>query len=224
MLLRGRESNVIAAFLILAHSRPKQVARLVKSLPAASPIVVHFDARADPIDWAMLTSLLSNRPNIWFARRRSCFWGTFSLVEATIEMMRTLAAKNINYDRVTLLSGADYPLLGEDQLKTRLAQAPAAEHLESFALERPNRWDANTDPFRTEDLYGRFHIGFRSRSIHCFAELRAPWGCLYMAEHNGGLSPGHVHNTFISLSMIILGLFHSFATVAHPTRSFFRRS
>jgi len=182
MLLRsnyapsGGESNVIAAFLILAHSRPRQVARLVKSLPAASPVVIHFDARADPIDWAMLTSLLSNRPNIWFARRRSCFWGTFSLVEATIAMIKTLTARNINYDRVTLLSGADYPLLGEEQLKTRLDQAPAAEHLESFALECPNRWDANTDPFRTEDLYGRFHIGFRSRSVALFRRAPRPMG------------------------------------------------
>jgi len=167
---------VIVAFLILAHTRPTQVARLVKSLPATSPVVVHFDARADPVDWNVLTCLLSNRPNTWFSRRRACFWGTFSLVKATIEMMKTLAATKTYYDRVTLLSGTDYPILGEDHLLNKLAEAPAAEHLECFALEQPNRWDANTVPFRTEDLYGIFHVNYRSRFVALYRRVPRPIG------------------------------------------------
>jgi hypothetical protein len=167
---------VIAAFLILAHNHPKQVARLVDSLPGDSPIVIHFDARADSVDWSMLTGLLGSRPATWFARRCACFWGTFSLVKATIAMIRTLSSTDVHYDRVTLLSGADYPLVSARELKVRLADAPTAEHLECFDLERPNRWDANAAPFRTEDLYSFFHVGFRSRLYPLFRRKPRPVG------------------------------------------------
>jgi len=167
---------VIAAFLILAHNRPRQVARLVNSLPVDSPIVVHFDARADPADWMTLTSLLRMRPITWFAPRCPCFWGTFSLVKATIAMIRTLSASGVQYDRVTLLSGADYPLISPSELKARLAEDSVAEHLECFDLELPNRWDANGAPFRTDDLYGFFHIGFRSRLYPLFRRTPRPIG------------------------------------------------
>jgi hypothetical protein len=91
-------------------------------------------------------------------------------------MINMLVATGIHYDRVSLNSGADYPILGEHDLKAWLARAPSAEHIECFEVERSNRWDANEFPFRTEDLYGHFYIHIRSRSFRLFRRVPRPAG------------------------------------------------
>jgi len=95
------------AYLVLAHENPKHLARLVGSLSSeSSAIFVHID-RKSPAD--AFTGIRGE--HVHFARRRvAVHWGDFSIVEATLELMRTALAYEPRLERFVLISGADYPL------------------------------------------------------------------------------------------------------------------
>lgn len=118
------------AYLILAHDRPAHLQRLVQRLAAPDvAFYVHVDAKAD------IAAFASLRPAVTFCERRvNCAWGDISLVEATLELMRTAAAAAPGFDRFVLLSGACYPLHTPAYIETFLANHHDTEFIEVFGL------------------------------------------------------------------------------------------
>jgi hypothetical protein len=111
------------AYLLLAHRQPRQLARLLDALvgpPAAHDgarrdhVFVHVDARRDAASFhdafATLPRTDDTRRVHWLADRVPVRWGGFSVVEATLALLRTAAAHGALFDRYVLLSGADYPI------------------------------------------------------------------------------------------------------------------
>ena len=92
------------AFLILAHSNPQFVARLVNSLVAPNHyFFIHIDKKSKE-DFSCLKQI----PNCTFLKKRvSCNWGGFSLVEATLNLLKEAKAAD-NFSYFHLLSGTDY--------------------------------------------------------------------------------------------------------------------
>lgn len=95
------------AHLILAHNRPKQVERLVNRLiHPGNDIYIHLDKKTDiaPFEY------LENIPNVFFINSRvSVYWGSYSIVEATINSFKEILNTCIDYKFINLLSGQDYP-------------------------------------------------------------------------------------------------------------------
>lgn len=97
------------AFLLLVHDNPVQVHRLVGALKhPAFDLFIHVDKKANFADFASLP--VRTIESVYDIR-----WGGFRMVEATLHLLRTAVTER--YDTYTLLSGSDYPLRSNEQIR-----------------------------------------------------------------------------------------------------------
>ena len=116
------------AYLVMSHTLPLQVLRLVRALRALSPealIVVHHDQRVSRLEGAHVQaagggSLLSAPYRVQ--------WGGISQVDALLWTLRWLE-DNVDYDWVVHLSGQDYPVRPLREYETRLCCGEADAYL-----------------------------------------------------------------------------------------------
>ncbi len=95
------------AYLVLAHNNPKQLHRLVKSLTSSSTgIFVHIDRKSD----INLFSEVINEDVYISQSRVAVYWRDFSIVEATLLLLREAINHHNHFDYFVVLSGNDYPL------------------------------------------------------------------------------------------------------------------
>ena len=95
------------AYLILAHGSPKHLARLVAALSSSSAdFFIHVDRKSDILPFAAIQGQA-----IRFTDTRiPVYWGDFSIVEATLTLLKAALDFNTKFERFVLLSGADYPV------------------------------------------------------------------------------------------------------------------
>jgi hypothetical protein len=154
---------VTVAYLILAHGNPEQLVRLVDVLPKSSPVMIHFDKRADPTLYERAVKLLGERPKLKFVRRHVCRWGAIGIIEGTVSLIRGLVDSGMAFDYATLLSGSDYPIKSNREIAAFLEQHRGEEFLESLLLTEPNRWSAYGGLYKTPEKVLCRHLRFRSR-------------------------------------------------------------
>src|SRR6478735_10646508 len=96
------------AHLILAHSQPDQLSRLINRLSSKdADCFIHIDAKANLENFKKITQI----PNAFVLNKRvNITWGSYSIVQATLDGLSSIIASNKNYDYINLLSGQDYPL------------------------------------------------------------------------------------------------------------------
>jgi len=172
---------VTVAYLILAHGNPDQLALLVAALPANSPVMIHFDRRADAALYDRAVKLLSNRPRLQFVKRYKCYWGAFGIVQGTISLIQALIATDMHFDYATLLSGSDYPIKSNYEIAMFLDRNRGGEFIESFLLTVQNRWSDDGGYSKTPERVLCRHIRFRSRiaRLPCLRKMLAglqPYG------------------------------------------------
>lgn len=96
------------AHLILAHNQPQQLERLIKRLmhPDAD-IYIHLDKKTPIAGFIQLQQL----PNVFFVQHRvKVYWGSYNIVQATLNGFKEILQSGRSYQFVNLLSGQDYPL------------------------------------------------------------------------------------------------------------------
>lgn len=71
---------------------------------------IHIDKKVSASIYNSLVDKLSNKPNVYFIKRYTCYWAGFGIVEATIQGIKELLDKQIDFDYLALLSGQDYPI------------------------------------------------------------------------------------------------------------------
>jgi hypothetical protein len=102
------------AHLILAHSQPQQLNRLINALqhPDAA-FYIHLDRKTDSRPFLELIQ----GKNIFFVRKReNVRWGAYSMVQATLNGFEEILAAGVAYRYVNLLSGQDYPLQSSEKI------------------------------------------------------------------------------------------------------------
>jgi len=110
------------AFLILAHTDPTQLKRLLNSLDYPGfDLYVHVDAKSNPEEFGLSELSLQHSRLFVMDNRRSIFWGDISILEATLDMYRR-AYETDSYDRFVTLSGLCYPLLSNADIKKYLEE------------------------------------------------------------------------------------------------------
>lgn len=87
------------AYLILAHKNPNQLKRLASFLDT-DDIYIHLDAKSDIKNF-------NDNVGVFIENRVDIQWGTFSMVEATLNLIKEAKLKK-DYDYYVLLSGDDY--------------------------------------------------------------------------------------------------------------------
>jgi hypothetical protein len=101
---------VTLAYLIRAHHRPSQLARLVDRLTAdGAHFYVHVSAGTSAATFAEMQAALRDRGDVTWTPRIETRYGGFSLLRATLEALRLIAEAGAAR-HVVQLSGQDYPL------------------------------------------------------------------------------------------------------------------
>ena len=106
------------AFLLLAHNDAPQLYNLVKALYSPhSNIYIHVDAKSTEFMNKSKIKELISMEHVYFVPRIKTYWGGFSLVKATLILLRE-AIKDNNNERFHLLSGVDYPIKSINKIRS----------------------------------------------------------------------------------------------------------
>ncbi len=123
-------------FAILVHEaldRASQVAR--HWARQGCPIVIHVDQRVTRAAYDAFVAEFTEFPDVRFCRRLRCEWGTWSIVEATIEAASDLLKTFPQVQHVYLASGACLPLRPVSELETFLSSHPDTDFIESVTTD-----------------------------------------------------------------------------------------
>jgi len=108
------------AHLILAHSGPRQLQRLVNRLEHSDAyFFIHIDGKADIGEFAFL----AKTGKVFLVEQRARVrWGAYSIVEATLNGFKAILDSGIPFNRINLLSGSDYPLTNPEKIHLFFAE------------------------------------------------------------------------------------------------------
>lgn len=121
------------AFLILAHTDPAQLRRLIHALDDERfDFFVHIDQRSDISQFAFDQYNLKHSRLCVMDKRHPVFWGDISVVEATLSLYREAHATKL-YRRYITLSGLDYPIKSNQSIYDALSDL-SVEHIAACSL------------------------------------------------------------------------------------------
>ncbi len=110
-----KDSKIKIAYLVLCHSNPAHIARLVKKLSwGENHVFVHVDKKTDIQPFTEKLESLKNCTVL--DKRVEVFWGGYSSIDATILLMKTALLKG-EFDRFVILQGLDYPIKNNDEIE-----------------------------------------------------------------------------------------------------------
>jgi hypothetical protein len=168
---------VLIAYLIMGHRQPSQILRLIRALrDSAAFFVVHIDKRAADDVYNPLKDYAATHPEVHLTRRIRCYWGDDGIARAMIECVKTTLQNGHNFDYAILLSGQDYPIKPATEIKAFLARNEGSQFIESFQLDKPNRWTSHAGPFQAMNRVRYWTFFFRSRRFHFRVPRRFPPG------------------------------------------------
>ncbi|PRY64659.1 core-2/I-Branching enzyme [Glaciihabitans tibetensis] len=116
------------AFLILAHTDPVHLRRLVHALQPHD-VFVHVDAKTN------MDSSWDGIDATFVENRVPVYWAGFSMVEATKLLLRASLDKGIEYERLVLISGSCYPIKPMAELSALFAQDPELNYIRYVSME-----------------------------------------------------------------------------------------
>jgi len=123
-------------YVILAHHAPQMLGVLIKSLYAPQNyFIVHIDAQQDIRPFL---EAAADVKNCHFLRDRyESKWGSFALVDATLEAFRYIRNTLRKRQRIILLSGCDFPIKNSRYITKFLASNKDAIYIEHDPI--PNK-------------------------------------------------------------------------------------
>ena len=134
------------AYLILAHQLPSQVVRLVERLRAPeTTFLIHVDRKMDDGGFDHVVGSLCARPEVVLLPRRICHWGTFSVVQASLDGVNHAVREQIPFDYLVLLSGQDYPIKTRNQIDAVFYEAGGRSFLHHVPLPKCDWHDGGWD-------------------------------------------------------------------------------
>jgi hypothetical protein len=153
------------AYLILAHKNPSQLAELVTALdsPGKTRFYIHVDQRsADFLDSPSLKPIM-DRENVFFLRDRvRVYWGGFSIVEATLRLLRK-AVDEGGFEYAVLLSGQDFPIKSNRHIELFFQSHDGKEFISYTPLPSQERdWGP--------DIMERYEFYWRVDGVRCLLE------------------------------------------------------
>lgn len=110
------------AHLILVHKDPAQLARLIDKLshPDAD-IYVHVDRKTSVDGFVKVCA----RPNVYLIKNRiKVHWGSYSIVQATINGFKQILTAKKEYGYINLLSVSDYPIKSAAEIHQFFSKNP----------------------------------------------------------------------------------------------------
>jgi core-2/I-Branching enzyme len=130
-------------YLILAHHRPHQVARLVDRLNRGNAVfLLHVDAKTDDASFYPPLESTIRQENVHLVPRGKVQWRLSGHVEATLRGMDVAFREAPEFDYLGLITGADYPIKGAATIEGVLADRSGSCFIQHRRLPRPD-WGNN---------------------------------------------------------------------------------
>jgi hypothetical protein len=120
------------AYLILCHTDPQQLGRLIAALDTDADFFIHVDAKAPAEQFRAATTSQNAH---FIAERINVYWAGFSIVQATLNLMSAASSRN-HYERYVLLNGLDYPIKPTSSILAELRSDPGREFIRFFDIKR----------------------------------------------------------------------------------------
>src|SRR3954452_12365027 len=135
------------AYLVLAHHKPRQFARLVERLSHEdASVVVHIDIKSELPEFQRALDSLGTTAT-FVSERQNVRWGDFASVRAELACLRR-AVQDAEADYYILLSGVDYPIRTPEIWRQEFSSG--ATYMDSWPI--PNA-DHNKPMSRLEHFY-----------------------------------------------------------------------
>lgn len=135
-------------YIILAHQNPRHLVRLVSSLSADNiRFVIHIDSRAELSNFSDRFTALDMKSITFIKKRCPSYWGSFGIVQATLNCLKFVYDKLPSTDRVIFLSGNDYPIKNNKYIYRYLKANPMAIYLDFNKVPYSIWWQGGTVRF-----------------------------------------------------------------------------
>jgi len=95
------------AYLILAHTDPLHLERLVNAIDYRSSIFIHLDKKSEINNFKKIKLPKSAK---FINERVPVYWGGISIVKATLNLIKSALNSGEKLSHLVLLSGLDYPI------------------------------------------------------------------------------------------------------------------
>ncbi|MDI1298248.1 beta-1,6-N-acetylglucosaminyltransferase [Methylotenera sp.] len=164
-----------AAFVILAHRKPEQVARLTKRL-APHYVFVHIDSKVEDSVYNEFCRLLENLPHVTLIKRHRSVWASWGIVAAVLEGIKA-SLKQTGWTHVMVISGQDYPLISSAQMEDFFNQYIGKSFVANWELPT-TLWGKDGGMYRVK----YWHLPFKGRRLFIPIPRRQPAGI----KHIGG--------------------------------------
>lgn len=170
--------RVSIAYLIRAHHRPRQLARLIDRLRTPNArFFVHVSARTSEETYAAMRDALAGSPDIRWLPRVHTYYGGFSLVHATLVGVDAILREEPLPSHAVLLSGQDYPLRPAAEIERYFAARPGTSFLDHFRLPVADRWPGENGGLDRIRGYYLERFSYRTRLLRVpFVRRRFPAG------------------------------------------------
>ncbi|GGC05566.1 beta-1,6-N-acetylglucosaminyltransferase [Dyadobacter sediminis] len=120
-------------YLILAHKNLAQVDRLIDNLMGESTYVyIHIDKRVPAIEIKKYRFASSDRVKV-IRNRIAIYWGGFSMVRATLNLMKAASSKE-REGYYILLSGQDFPLRSNENIYSFFQENQGSEFMNFWKM------------------------------------------------------------------------------------------
>lgn len=148
-------------FVMLVHISLNRAAEVARHwAESGCPVIIHVDSRVEEEKFQGFQQLLKGLPNLRFAERRRCEWGTWSIVDATLHATEMMLEEFPNVDHVYLASGSCLPLRPAEELSHYLSERPNTDFIESVTAPDVSWTMGGLD---TERFTLRFPFSWRSQ-------------------------------------------------------------
>jgi hypothetical protein len=118
--------------VMLCHAALDRAAQLARHWSLhGCPVVIHVDARTPQAQFDGLRAALKDLPDIRFTPRLPCEWGTFGIVQATLDAATRMLADFPQVSHILLASGSCLPIKPVPTLQAHLAAHPDTDFIES---------------------------------------------------------------------------------------------
>lgn len=161
------------AFLILAHTDPVQLKRLVHALDYEYfDFFIHIDKKQNIDSFEFEKYVLKYSKLFILENRETIYWGDISIVNATLSMYRLAFNKN-TYSRFITLSGLDYPIASNKDIYNILSDF-SKEYIMGNPIEPCDYHKIQCfHPMKNKylnaffyKLYNIFNISFKNTTLH----------------------------------------------------------
>lgn len=166
------------AYLIRAHHRPRQLARLIARLrtPTAR-FFVHVNARTPEETYAEMRDAVPGASDVRWLPRVRTYYGGFSLVRATLVGVDEILREEPLPGHTVLLSGQDYPLRPAAEIERFFEDRRGLSFLEHFQLPVADRWPGENGGLDRIRGFYLERFSYRTRLLRVpFVRRRFPAG------------------------------------------------